>query len=219
MSITFYGHHFSAYCQKVLIAFHEHGVAYDLRKIEFEDPEIMAELEEVWPLKRMPIIIDNGQTIRESSIIIEHIDLHHNSGHHLVPRDQAKALQARFMDRFFDNYVSTPQTAIVFDVLRDAKDRDAYGVNKAIDLLETSYGWLNDRMADHTWAAGDDFSLADCAAGPALFYAHWTHPIDRKYRHLHAFRDRLMEHPSFARCIADAKPYRHLFPLEVEHMD
>lgn len=219
MPITFYGHQFSAYCQKALVAFYEHGVDYTLRPIDFEDSEILAEFEKIWPLKRMPVIIDAGRTIIESSVIIEHIDVHYNAGHQLVPHNPVKALETRFMDRFFDNYISTPQMTVVFDVLRDPKDRDPYGVSKAKDLLETSYGWLNAQMADRHWAAGDDFTLADCAAGPALFYAHWTHPIDRKYSHLHAYRDRLMARPSFARCIKEAKPFRHLFPLEVEHMD
>ncbi|MEQ9348114.1 MAG: glutathione S-transferase family protein [Thalassospira sp.] len=219
MPITFYGHRFSAYCQKALVAFYEHGVDYTLRAIDFENPEILSEFEDVWRLKRMPAIIDDGRTLVESTIIIEYIDVRYNSGHHLIPQDPEIALETRFMDRFFDNYVSTPQMTVVFDVLREQPDRDPYGVNKAIELLETSYGWLNDKMASRHWAAGDDFTLADCAAGPALFYAHWTHPIDRKYSHLHAYRDRLMERPSFARCIEEARPYRHLFPLEVVHMD
>lgn len=219
MSITFYGHPFSAYCKKVLIAFYEHDLAYELRQIDFEGSSALDEFSEIWPIKRMPVIVDQGRPVIESSIIIEHIDQHYHRDVRLVPQDSQSALESRFMDRFFDNYISTPQMTVVFDVLRDQQDRDAYGVAKAKELLETSYEWLDTKMADRTWAIGDDFSMADCAAGPALFYAHWTHPIDPKFGHVHAYRNRLMVRPSFARCIEEARPYRHLFPLGAPEAD
>lgn len=103
--------------------------------------------------------------------------------------------------------------------MRSTNDKDPYGVTKARAMLDTSYAWLDERMKDRLWAIGDEFTLADCAAGPHLFYAHWCHPIDKSHQHLHAYRNRLMARPSFARCIDDGRPFRSFFPLDVPHMD
>jgi glutathione S-transferase len=123
------------------------------------------------------------------------------------------------MDRFFDNYVSTPQQRIVFDSIRAADDRDPYGVAEARAMLETAYRWLDDTMAGREWAAGNAFSLADCAAAPALFYADWTHPIDEAFANVRAYRQRLLARPSFARAVDEARPYRPLFPLGAPDRD
>lgn len=123
------------------------------------------------------------------------------------------------MDRVFDNYLQTPQQRIVFDALRPAEHRDPYGVAEARKQLETSYRWLDAHLASRNWAAGDAFTLADCSAAPALFYADWTHPIAPEFATLKAYRQRLLARPSFARAVDEARPYRHLFPLGAPDRD
>jgi glutathione S-transferase len=137
----------------------------------------------------------------------------------LIPEDGAAALEARMMDRVFDNYIMTPMQTAVGDALRPAKDRDPYGVTAAKALLERCYRWLDGVMATRAWAAGDAFSLADCAAAPSLFYADWVHEIDPAFGHLRAYRARLLARPSIARAVDEARPFRKLFPLGAPDRD
>ena len=170
-----YAHPFSSYCQKVLVALYENGTLFDYRSLE--DAQNGAELAALWPMKRFPVLVDAQRTVLEASCIIEYLQLHHPGAVRLIPADADAALDVRMLDRFFDNYVSTPQQKVVFDALCAETDRDPHGVRKARAILETSYAWLDARMATRTWACGDDFSLADCGAAPFLFYADWTHAI------------------------------------------
>ena len=219
MTLKLYAHPFSSYCQKVLIALYENDTPFDYRRLEVGDEQAIAELEALWPIKRFPVLVDGERTSVEASIIIEHLGLEHPGPVRLVPEDARAALQVRMMDRFFDNYVSTPQQRIVFDSIRPAEHRDSYGVQEARAMLDRAYGWLDASMVGRRWAAGDDFSLADCAAGPALFYADWTHPIGEGFAHVRAYRKRLLERPSFARAVNEARPYRPLFPLGAPDRD
>ncbi len=219
MALTLYAHPFSSYSQKALIALYENGTPFAFRMLAPDDPEATAELEALWPLKRFPVLVDAGRTIVEASIIIEHLALHHPGPVRLIPEDGRSALDVRMMDRFFDNYVSTPMQTIVADRLRAAKDRDALGVARAREMLDTAYRWLDRRMEAREWAAGDDFSLADCAAAPALFYADWTHGIDETFSNVRSYRQRLLARPSFARAVDEARPYRPLFPLGAPDRD
>jgi glutathione S-transferase len=206
-----YAHPFSSYCQKVLVALYENGTAFEYRHLE-EDGH-MDQLAALWSLRKFPVLLDRGRTVIEASTIIEYLQQRHPGPCTLLPDDPDTALEVRFMDRFFDNYVSTPQQKCVADALRPAADRDAYGVREARAMLETAYAWLDTRMADRTWAAGDAFSLADCGAAPFLFYAHWTHPIPERHRALLGYRERLLARPSFARAVDEGRPYRNYFPL------
>jgi glutathione S-transferase len=183
------------------------------------DERVAAEFAALWPLKRFPVLVDEGRTVVEASIIIEHLGLHHPGPVRLVPADPRAALDARMMDRFFDNYVSTPLQKIVLDSIRAAEDRDRRGVAEARTMLDTAYCWLDGRMTGRTWAAGDAFSLADCAAAPALFYADWAHPIVTEFGNVHAYRRRLLARPSYARAVDEARPYRQLFPLGAPDRD
>jgi glutathione S-transferase len=217
MALKFYAHPFSSYCQKVLIALYENAVPFEWRVVD--NAEVTAELAALWPLKRFPLLVDEGRTVPESSIIIEHLQLYHPGPVRLIPEDAREALEVRALDRFFDNYVSTPQQKIVFNQLRPEASRDPAGVSEARTQLETAYGWIEGWMANREWAAGRDFSLADCAAAPFLFYAHWTHPIDARFAHVHAYRQRLLKRPSFARAVEEARPFRSFFPLGVPAQD
>ena len=219
MPPTLFAHPFSSYCQKALIALYENGTPFTFRMLDGSDPATFAEFEALWPLKRFPLLLDDGRPIAEATIIIEHLDMHHRGPARLIPGDPAAALEVRFIDRFFDNYVQTPMQKIVGDALRGAAERDARGVADARATLETAYGWLERRMAGREWAVGGSFSLADCAAAPALFYADWAHPIADGFPAVRAYRARLNARPSFARAIDEARPYRGFFPLGAPERD
>jgi len=217
--LQLYAHPFSFYCQKALIALYENATPFSLRMLAPEDPAATAELEAIWPLKRFPVLVDDGQTIPEATIIIEHLGLHHPGPVKLIPANPKTALDVRLMDRFFDNYLMTPMTRIVADALRAPESRDALGVTEARLMLDTAYRWLDTRMVGRTWASGDSFSLADCAAAPSLFYADWAHPISEQHQNVRDYRRRLLARPSFARAVFEARPYRSLFPLGAPDRD
>jgi glutathione S-transferase len=218
MAMKLYAHPFSSYCQKVLIALYENDTPFEFRMLAPGDAGALAELEALWPFRRFPVLVDGDRTVIEATIIIEHLMLHHPGPVRLLPDDPRAALDVRFMDRFFDNYVSTPQQRIVLDALQPRDARDPHGVEQARRMLETAYRWLDRRMAGREWAAGD-FSLADCAAAPALFYADWTHAIDPSFANVHAYRRRLLARRSFARAVDEARPYRPNFPLGAPDRD
>lgn len=217
MQLVLYAHPFSSYCQKVLIALYENATPFAYRVLGPDDPEAGAEWARLWPLKRMPVLVDGGRTVLESSTIIEHLALHHPGPVRLVPEDPAAALEVRMLDRIFDTYVMTPMQKIVLDHLRPAGERDAFGVRQAREMLDAAYRWLDGTLVARTlvagtWAAGEAFSLADCAAAPALFYADWVHEIPRACAELRGYRARLLARPSFARAVNEARPYRSFFP-------
>lgn len=219
MTIKLYAHPFSSYCQKALIAFYENAIPFEFRMLTPDDEQTSAEFEALWPLQRFPVLVDEGRTVMEASIIIEYLGLHYPGPVQLIPADPRAALEVRMMDRVFDNYISTPQQKFVFDSLRAAGNRDAYGVSEAREMLDTTYGWLDRVMKGREWAVGDAFSLADCAAAPALFYADWTHEIGASFPNLRTYRERLLARPSFARAVDEARPYRSLFPLGAPNRD
>jgi len=212
MSMKLYAHPFSSYCQKVLIALYENETPFEFRMLAPGEEQNAAEHAALWPMKRMPVLVDEGRAVVEASIIIEHLGLYHPGPVRLIPEGRRAALNVRMMDRFFDNYIMTPMQKLVFDSLRAAENRDRQGVAEARQMLDVAYGWLNDRMKGREWAEGDAFSLADCAAAPSLFYADWAHPIGEAFANVHAYRRRLLARPSFARAVDEARPYRQFFP-------
>ena len=213
-----YAHPLSSYCQKVLVALYENGTPFEYRNLE--EPGAGDELAALWPMKRFPVLVDGERTVLEASCIIEYLQLHHRGPATLIPADPDAALEVRMLDRFFDNYVSTPQQKFVADKLRpEGANRDPHGVGEARAMLETSYAWLDARMANREWAVGETFSLADCGAAPFLFYADWTHPIDPRFANLRAYRERLLARPSFKRAVDEARPYRSYFPLGAPDRD
>lgn len=219
MPARLYAHPFSSYCQKVLIALYENATEFEWRLLDGPDSPAMVELGQLWPMRRFPVLVDAGRTVIEATSIIEYLSLAHPGPVRLIPEDAVAALEVRMMDRFFDNYISTPQQKIVFDAMRAETDHDPYGVAEARRMLDTAYAWLDETMIGQEWAAGDDFSLADCAAAPFLFYADWTHRIDPRFRHVIDYRERLLARPSFARAVDEARPYRSFFPLGAPDRD
>ena len=212
-----YAHPFSSYCQKVLVALYENDTPFEYRSLE--SPGAPEELAALWPMKRFPVLVDAGRTVLEATSIIEYLDVRHPGPVRLIPADAGAALDVRMMDRVFDNYVSTPQQKIVADRLRPETVRDPHGVAEARVVLATAYAWLDKVMANRQWAAGDGFSLADCAAAPFLFYADWTERIDPAFTNLLDYRRRLLARPSFARAVEEARPYRDYFPLGAPDRD
>ena len=219
MSLQLYAHPFSSYSQKALVALYENDTSFVMRSLDGPDNPAMQELAAMWPIRRFPVRVDGARRVFEASCIVEYLDLHHPGPVRLLPEDPDAALDVRTMDRFFDNYISTPQQKIVVDRLRPEADRDAYGVDEARAMLETAYAWLDTVMAGREWAVGDRFTLADCGAAPFLFYADWTHPIAATFANVHAYRARLLARPSFARAVDEARPYRHYFPLGAPDRD
>ena len=219
MPLQLYAHPFSSYCQKVLTALYENGTPFEMRVLEGPESKANQELVELWPMKRFPVLVDGERTVFEATCIIEHLGLHHPGPVRLIPEDPRAALEVRMMDRFFDNYVSTPQQKVVFDRLRPEAVRDPHGVAEARAMLDTAYAWLEQVLAGREWAAGDTFSLADCGAAPFLFYADWTHPIGEAFPRVRAYRHRLLARPSFARAVDEARPFRKYFPLGAPDRD
>jgi glutathione S-transferase len=217
MTLELFAHPFSSYCQKALTAFYENDVPFTYRLME--DPGVGEELALLWPMKKFPILRDGGRVILEASIIIEHLHVRYPGSVKLIPDNPVHAVETRMLDRFFDNYVMTPQGKFVLDALRPPESRDPYGVEEARKMLDTSYAWLDQRMQDRTWAVAEAFTLADCAAAPSLFYADWTHRIPEQYEHLTAYRARLLQRPSFARAVNEARRFRHYFPLGAPDRD
>lgn len=218
--LIFYGHPFSSYTWKALIALYEKGIDFDYRALETEAPFThYDELRSHWPVGQFPLIVDDGVPIFESSIIIEYLD-QKIPDPQLIPADQRMALDVRFLDRIFDNHFQARFQAVVAEYLPFITEKpDLARVERARDLLEKAYGWLETKLPDDGWATSHGFSLADCAAAPALFYADWVHPIDPRHARVRAYRARLLARPSVARCVEDARPYRSYFPLGAPDRD
>ena len=210
MTIELFAHPFSSYCQKAIIAFYEKDVPFELRMLEPGSPAA-EELARLWPIGKFPVLREGDRVVPEATSIIEYLEVHHPGPVRLIPEDPDLAIEVRMMDRFFDNYVATPQQKLVFDLIRPQGERDPRGVAEARALLDKAYAWLDARMEGRLWAV-DDFSLADCSAGPQLFYADWSHPMGGRFANVAAYRARLLARPAFARAIDEARPYRSFFP-------
>ena len=218
MTLQLFAHPFSSYCQKVLIALWADGTAFDYRMIDQEHPENMEELERHWPFRLFPLLLDDGRPVRETSCIIEHLQAEHPGPNQWIPAG-ALGRQVRFLDRFFDLYVMNNMSCPVFDKLRPEGSKDPYGVEQAMKRLATAYDWLEANLGDGPWAVGDQFTLADCAAAPSLFYADWVLEIGASRPRLASYRARLLAHPVVARAVDEARPYRSFFPLGAPDRD
>ncbi|CAM3070827.1 glutathione S-transferase family protein [Corallococcus sp. ZKHCc1 1396] len=219
MSLALYGHSFSSYTQKVLIALYENGTPFELRGIGPETPQHSAEWLRRWPLRKFPLLVDGERNVVETSIIIEYLQLVHPGPVRLIPSDPMAALDVRFLDRFFDLHVMSAVQHAVGGALTGDPAKRQDGLAFATEKLELAYHWLEGHLSERTWAAGAEFTLADCAAAPSLFYADWTHRIAETFPMLRAYRARLLARPSFARAVEEARWFRPNFPLGAPERD
>lgn len=212
-TLHLYFHPLASFCWKVLIAFYENEIAFEPHLIEQANPKAYEELVSMWPFAKFPVLRDDarGKVVIESSILIEYLDQHRQGPTRFIPADADLALETRFQDRFMDCYVHEPMQKIVADKLRPADQKDPLGVSQAKATIQKAYDLLEKRMASRTWLATDAFTLADCAAAPALHYANRLVPIG-EHKNTEAYLARLEARPSFKRVLAEAQPYFHLFP-------
>jgi glutathione S-transferase len=214
MSLKLYYHPLSSFCHKVLIALYENDTPFEKQIVDLGDPTSRDEFLKVWPIGRFPVLRDEARDwlVPESSIIIEYLDQRFPGKTRFLPADPDLARQTRTSDRFFDLYVNVPMQKIVTDKLRPPGQNDSFGVDQAQKQLHTALSMAEQEMAKKTWAMGDAFSMADCAAAPGLFYANMLAPLANNYPHTAAYLNRLVERPSYARVLKEAQPYFALFP-------
>jgi glutathione S-transferase len=214
MSLKLFFHPLSSYCQKVLAALYENDTPFEPRLVDLGDEASAGPFRRLWPVGKMPVLRDEARdrTIPESSIIIEYLCLHYPGRTGLIPADPDLALRTRLADRFYDLYVHDPMQRIVGDRLRPADSRDPYGVAAAKAALRRAYDILDADMAGRTWAVGETFTLADCAAGAPLFFAGKLVPFADSHPNLAAYFERLSRRPSYARAFAKATPFLKYFP-------
>lgn len=219
MTLALYGHPFSSYTWKVLIALYENATPFEFLTVSPDHPEVVADWLRRWPVAKFPLLIDGDRQLIETSVIIEYLQLAHPGSVNFIPADPMVALEVRFLDRVFDLHVMDAAQHAVNGKLTGDAAKAADGLATAQDKLNRIYPWLDETLSGRTWAAGDVFSLADCAAAPSLFYADWIHPIPEALATLKAYRARLLARPSVARAVDGARPYRHLFPLGAPDRD
>lgn len=213
MALTLYIHPLASFCQKVLIAFYENEVVFRSETVDLLDPGSAAKLLARWPVGKIPVLYDAGRdrTVPETSIIIEYVQQHYPGPVPLLPIEPENRLEARLWERFFDLYVSVPMQKIVTDRLRPDNGKDPIGVDEARRTLDTAYETIDSQVDGKRWAIGDHFTIADCAAAPALFYALIVHPPDGE-RNLEAYFERLLDRPSMQRTLKEARPFFSMFP-------
>jgi glutathione S-transferase len=210
MALKLYFHPLSSFCHKVLIALYETGTPFEPRIVDLFGEA--AEYRKIWPIGKIPVLRDGDRTIPETSIIIEYLAQHYPGKTQLFPADRELCRQMRLRDRFYDLYVHVPMQKIITDRLRPAGKNDPFGVEEARELLKTSLGMIDQDMASNRWVMGNDFTMADCAAAPALFYADWIAPFRDTHKNVAAYLDRLKERPSYARVLKEAEPYFAMVP-------
>lgn len=214
MAPTLHFHPLSSSCHKVLIALYELEVPFEARLLNLGDEEQRTSFLALWPTGKMPLLVDEGRVVPETTVIIEYLTQRHaGPGQTLLPQAPEASLEVRLMERLLDFYVMLPMQAIVADRLRAEQDRDPLAAAKARETLAMAYGLLEDRLAERHWAAGADFSMADCGAAPALFYASTLVPFGPGHQRLAAYFERLVQRPSVQRTLREARPFLRFYPF------
>ncbi len=218
MTLQLYGHPFSSYTWKALIPLWADNIPFEFCMIDGEHPDHMATLERHWPFKQFPLLLDDGEAVVEATCIIDYLQAHHPGPNRWIPEGDP-GRRVRFLDRFFDLRIMDQMAVSVYNAIRPEAERNPSGVARSIDQLRLAYDWLEANLPDGPWAIGNTFTLADCAAGPSLFYADWVDPIGPARPRLAAYRARLLAHPQVARAVDGGRPYRHFFPLGAPDRD
>jgi glutathione S-transferase len=213
MSLTLHFHPLSSYCHKALIALYENGTPFEPRIVNLMDPADAAAFKKLWPCGQFPVLQDGDRIIPESSIIIEYLDQHRPGKTRFIPVDAELGRQVRFKDRFYDLQLHAHMQKVVGDRMRPQDKRDPHGVEQAKARIDVALDLIDKSMDGKTWAMGSDFTLADCAAAPPLFYINKAFPLGDRHKNVSAYLRRLLERPSYARVIEEAKPYLSMFPI------
>jgi glutathione S-transferase len=216
MALTLYFHPLSSFCQKALIALYENGTPFTPQKVDLMDEKESAAFKQIWPVGKFPVLRDNsnGTIVPESTTIIEYLAQHYPGPVQLVPKDAAQAFAVRAQDRFYDLQVHLLTQKVITDRLRPAGQNDTFGVEHARGLLRTALGIIDKDMARKTWAAGDAFTMADCAAAPTLFYYNRAvAPLAGSFDNVAAYLERLVQRPSYARALKEAAPFLKYVPM------
>ena len=221
MSLTLHFHPLSSFCHKVLIALYENDTPFTPQMVDLGNAAQRDALRKLWPVGKFPVLRDDtcGETVPESTIIIEYLDQHYPGKTKFIPADAEQARATRMSDRFFDLHIHMHMQKIVGDRLRPADKKDPHGVEDARARMAATLGMVEQDMASRNvaskpWAAGETFTLADCAAAPALFYADKVAPLLPAFPNVAAYLDRLKQRPSYARALKEAEPYFKFFPKE-----
>lgn len=214
MSLTLYLHPLASFCHKVLIALYENGTPFTPQVVDLGDPDSARQVTDRWPVGKIPLLHDTvgNRVIPETTIQIEYLEQHYPGLCPLIPADATAALEVRLWDRFFDQYVQAPMQKIVIDRIRPDGARDPHGVAEARQTLQTAYAMIDGQLTGNTWATGKDFTMADCAAAPALFFAGIVEPFPEEHASLLSYFERLLARPSIARTLAEARPAFAMFP-------
>jgi glutathione S-transferase len=216
VSLTLYVHPFSSFSWKALIPLWIDEIAFTYRNVDPAEPGVMDELKALWPLGKFPLLVDDGMVIAEASCIIEHLQARRHGPTPWIP-DGEEGRRVRFLDRFFDLHVQGNMQPTVNHAIWP--DGEGLAAVRGRGALGIAYDWLEANLSDDGWAVGDAFTLADCAAAPALFYADWIVPIGDGRPRLASYRRRLLAHPAVSRAVEEARPYRHYFPLGAPDRD
>ena len=216
MSLTLYFHPLSSFCWKALIALYENDTPFTPQLVDLRNPDERAALLKIWPIGKFPVLRDaaKDRIVPESSIIIEYLATHYPGATRFLPADADAARQIRLRDRFYDLYVHLPMQKIMGDRMRPADARDPHGVAEARARITSCYGMIDKEVAQRSWAMGEAFGLADCAAAPALFYGSMAVPLSAEHNNVAAYLERLKARPSFARVLKEAEPYFGMVPKE-----
>ena len=209
MRLALYGHPFSSYTWKALIALYANATPFGFRVVDPDHPEHVSTVAAASPLGKFPVLVDGDRQVFEATAIIEHLDLRHPGSHRFIPEGDAGVAE-RMIDRVFDNYVMTPMQEIVAAHIRAPGMPDPAIVGRAQAMLDKAYPWIDRWLTGHE--RGGSIGLVECAAAPSLFYADWVYPIPSDCDRLRQWRARLLALPPVKRCVDEARPYRHFFP-------
>lgn len=208
--LTLYGHPISSFTWKVLTALYENGTPFEFLTV---DQNTYADFIAKWPMGKFPVLLDSDRNtmITETAVIVEYLDTYYPGATRFLPKDFDTALEVRRWDRIFD-HLNVTMSKTVVDNIRPDGQRDPYGVDEAKRIMRGIYGVVETQLADREFIVGDSFTLADCAAAPALWYSVRNVPLEGGFPRIASYLDRLKARPSFAQALKQSEPLFHMYP-------
>jgi len=208
--LSLYGHAFSSYTWKALIALYANETPFEFRSVGPDQPENSTFVQQAHPAGKFPVLRDGERTVIEATAIIEYLAVAHPRAAPLIPADRFEAAEARMLDRVFDHYVMTNMQRVVNAYLANRDNPDPDEVKGGREGLSRTYRWLERWLSEHRLPP--HVSLVSCAAAPSLFYADWVERIPAECPRLQALRAELLALPAVSRCVEEARPFRPYFP-------